>query len=403
MGTSAPTQIKGIRNINIFRGEIKMKEVGYYNGKIGPLEEMTVPMEDRALYFGDGIYEATCVANRVPFALDDHLDRMYNSLRLLEIPFHMERDQVKAELQKVIDAAEESPVQFLYWQISRGVCMRNHPFPDPEKSMDKPYKLISMEDIRFKLCNIKTLNLIPSVLANQRAVERGCDEAVLHRGSRVTECAHSNISMLKDGVLHTAPTDELILPGITRKHLLQLAREHDIPVVEKPFSMVELMNADEVIVTSSSALCMKAESIGMLPIYTGVKGEENQGLATGSENYWCINSKASDADKQATKDFLKWVVTSKTGIESLSSAMGFTTPFKSFSDVKSDNPLVQAAVEDQNSGKTAVSWNFTMMPSEEWKNQLGSALLEYAQGTGDWNAVKTAFVDGWKTEYDAAH
>ena len=199
-----------------------MKEVGYYNGKIGPLEEMTVPMEDRALYFGDGIYEATCVANRVPFALDDHLDRMYNSLRLLEIPFHMERDQVKAELQKVIDAAEESPVQFLYWQISRGVCMRNHPFPDPEKvkpslmiyvkphtmkSMDKPYKLISMEDIRFKLCNIKTLNLIPSVLANQRAVERGCDEAVLHRGSRVTECAHSNISMLKDGVLHTAPTD----------------------------------------------------------------------------------------------------------------------------------------------------------------------------------------------------
>ena len=148
---------------------------------------------------------------------------------------------------------------------------------------------------------------------------------------------------------------------------------------------------------------MKAESVGMLPIYMGAKGEENQGLATGSENYWCINSKASDADKKATKDFLKWVVTSKTGIEALSSAMGFTTPFKSFSDVKSDNPLVQAAVEDQNSGKTAVSWNFTMMPSEEWKNKLGSALLEYAQGTGDWNAVKTAFVDGWKTEYDAAH
>ena len=85
------------------------KNVGYYNGTIGPLEEMTVPMGDRALYFGDGIYEATCVANRVPFALDDHLDRMYNSLRLLEIPFTMERDQVKAELQKVIDAAEDSP------------------------------------------------------------------------------------------------------------------------------------------------------------------------------------------------------------------------------------------------------------------------------------------------------
>ena len=148
---------------------------------------------------------------------------------------------------------------------------------------------------------------------------------------------------------------------------------------------------------------MKADSLGMLPIYIGVKGEERQGLATGSENYWCINDKASDADKKATKDFLKWVITDKDGIESISSDMGLTTPFKTFSDVKSDNPLTQAAVEDQNSGKTAVSWNFTMMPSEEWKNKLGSALLEYAQGTGDWNAVKTAFVDGWKTEYDAAH
>lgn len=148
---------------------------------------------------------------------------------------------------------------------------------------------------------------------------------------------------------------------------------------------------------------MKADSLGMLPIYIGVKGEEKQGLATGSENYWCINDKASDVDKKATKDFLKWVITDKDGIESISSDMGLTTPFRTFSDVKSDNPLTQAAVEDQNSGKTAVSWNFTMMPSEEWKNKLGSALLEYAQGTGDWNAVKTAFVDGWKTEYDAAH
>ena len=257
-----------------------MKEVGYYNGRLGPLEEMTVPMGDRALYFGDGIYEATCVANRVPFALDDHLDRMYNSLRLLEIPFTMDRETVKGELQKVIDAAEETPVQFLYWQISRGACVRNHPFPPKEveptlliyvrphtmKSMDVPYKLISMEDIRFKLCHIKTLNLIPSVLANQRAVERGCNEAVLHRGSRVTECAHSNISILKDGVLRTAPTDELILPGITRKHLLALAREHGIPTDERPFSMVELMNADEAIVTSSSALCMRVESIDGIPV-----------------------------------------------------------------------------------------------------------------------------------------
>ena len=148
---------------------------------------------------------------------------------------------------------------------------------------------------------------------------------------------------------------------------------------------------------------MKAESVGMMPIYTGVKGEEKQGLATGSENYWCINDKASDADKKATEDFLSWVITSDTGKKSLSQDMGFTTPFKTFSSVKSDNPLVTDAMDDQKSGTTAVSWNFTMMPSEQWKNDLGSALLEYAQGTGNWDGVKSAFVDGWAKEYANAH
>lgn len=148
---------------------------------------------------------------------------------------------------------------------------------------------------------------------------------------------------------------------------------------------------------------MKAESVGMMPIYTGVKGEEKQGLATGSENYWCINDKASDADKKATEDFLSWVITSDAGKKAISQDMGFTTPFKTFDDVKFDNPLTEAAVEDQKSGKTQVSWNFTMMPSEEWKNKVGQALLEYAQGTGKWDAVKTAFVDGWASEYEASH
>lgn len=148
---------------------------------------------------------------------------------------------------------------------------------------------------------------------------------------------------------------------------------------------------------------MKAESVGVMPIYTGVKGEEKQGLATGSENYWCINDKASDADKKATEDFLSWVITSDTGKKAISQDMGFTTPFKTFDDVKFDNPLTEAAVEDQKSGKTQVSWNFTMMPSEEWKNKVGQALLEYAQGTGKWDAVKTAFVDGWASEYEASH
>ncbi|MCO6559284.1 MAG: ABC transporter substrate-binding protein [Bifidobacterium sp.] len=148
---------------------------------------------------------------------------------------------------------------------------------------------------------------------------------------------------------------------------------------------------------------MKADQVGMMPIYIGAPGEKSQGLATGSENYWCVNSKASAADQKATKDFLKWVITSKAGQKSISQDMGFTTPFKSFSSVKTDNPLVQAAMNDQKSGKQQVSWNFTMMPSEQWKNDLGNAMLEYAQGTGNWDKVKSAYVDGWAKEYKTAH
>lgn len=146
------------------------------------------------------------------------------------------------------------------------------------------------------------------------------------------------------------------------------------------------------------------EDLGMLPIYIGAEGEENQGLCTGSENYWCVNSKASEEDIQATLDFLNWVITSDEGRTSLSKDMGFVTPFTTFDEnYESDNPLVVAANEYIADGTTSVAWNFTTMPSEEWKNQVGSAMLEYAQGTGEWDAVQTAFVDGWAKEYAAAN
>ena len=141
----------------------------------------------------------------------------------------------------------------------------------------------------------------------------------------------------------------------------------------------------------------------MLPIYIGVEGEDKQGLCTGSENYWCVNNKASEEDIQATLDFLAWVVSSETGINSLTNDMGFVTPFTTFESVETSNPLVAAANEYLTNGTTSVTWNFTTMPSEEWKNGVGSALLEYAQGTGEWDAVVTAFVDGWATEYQAAN
>lgn len=143
--------------------------------------------------------------------------------------------------------------------------------------------------------------------------------------------------------------------------------------------------------------------MGMLPIYIGADGEENQGLTTGSENYWVVNSEASEADQKATKDFLNWVITSDTGRDTLTNTMGFVTPFKTFADYESSNPLVQADAAYTAAGKTAVTWNFTTMPSEEWKNTLGQAMLAYAQGTGDWDAVRAAFVDNWATEVELSN
>ncbi len=139
-------------------------------------------------------------------------------------------------------------------------------------------------------------------------------------------------------------------------------------------------------------------------IQGGADKEANQGLCTGSENYWCVNSKASEANIQATLDFLQWVVESDAGKNGLAKEMGFVTPFSTFTEeYLPANPLVAIADEYVKKGTVSVSWNFTTMPSEEWKNQLGSAMLEYAQGTGSWDAVVTAFVDGWATEYQAAN
>ena len=146
------------------------------------------------------------------------------------------------------------------------------------------------------------------------------------------------------------------------------------------------------------------DDLGMLPIYIGVEGEENQGLCTGSENYWCVNAKASEEDIQATVDFLTWCITSDEGRSAISKDMGFATPFSSFGDdYAADNVLVNEATKYVEDGKTSVTWCFTTMPSENWKNGVGSALLEYAQGTGEWDGVVTAFVDGWATEYAAAN
>lgn len=250
-----------------------MKRVAYYNEEIAPVEELKIPVLDRAYYFGDGVYDATSVANGHAFALEDHLDRFYNSCRLLEIPFDMDREVLAGELQKVIKEFD-GETGLLYWQASRGTAYRGHKFPVNVKPnlmimlnpinpapMSQKIKLITMEDTRYFHCNIKTLNLIPNVMAAEKAEAMGCDETVFHRGDRVTECAHSNVSIIKDGVLRTAPCDNLILPGITRKHMIAIAGELAIPVEEEPFTVAEMFDADEVIVSRSGALLHAAETI----------------------------------------------------------------------------------------------------------------------------------------------
>ena len=165
----------------------------------------------------------------------------------------------------------------------------------------------------------------------------------------------------------------------------------------------EMLNGEAVFFQNGSweygALSAKLsdDDMVMIPIYIGVGDEPNHGLCTGTENFWCVNKDAGEENVQATLDFLYWCVTSEEGTNALANDMGFVIPFKNA--VESSNLFVKQDAAYTAEGKTPVSWNFTTMPSEEWKNGVGSALTAYAAGTGDWDAVVTAFVDGWATEY----
>ena len=136
----------------------------------------------------------------------------------------------------------------------------------------------------------------------------------------------------------------------------------------------------------------------MIPIYVGAGDEANQGLCTGTENFWCVNKEASEADIKATLDFINWCVTSAEGTAAMANNMGFVIPFKAA--VESPNLFVKVDNELTAAGKTPVSWNFPTMPSEEWKNGVGTALTAYAAAPSDeaWAAVVSAFVDGWAAE-----
>ena len=243
-----------------------MENLGYYNGKYDLIENMMVPMNDRACFFGDGLFEVAYVRNYRIYALDEHMERMYECANTLGYNMPITKSEFCTLLYE-LSAKVDSPDQLLYWQVSRGTEMRSHA-PQSElvaniwvtirpKVMAAPYtpaKLITYPDTRFFHCNMKTLNLLPTVMASIAAKNAGADEAIFHRDGTVTECAHSNLCIIRDdGAIQTAPADNLILPGVTRAHMVRACKELSITCIEEPYTLEELMNAAEVVIVTSGA------------------------------------------------------------------------------------------------------------------------------------------------------
>ena len=255
-----------------------MKTFRILQWKIRRTGGMSIPMNDRVCWFGDGVYDAGPSRNYKIFAIDEHIDRFFNSAGLLDIEMPVTKEELKELLQEMVNKMDTGNL-FVYYQVTRGTGVRNHAYTKgpgnlwimlkPAEISDgiEPIKLITVEDTRFLHCNIKTLNLIPSCVATEKAKKAGCQEAVFYRaGGRVTECAHSNVHIIKDGKLVTAPTDNLILPGIARAHLISMCKKLGISVSETPYTLKELFEAEEVLVTSSSNLCLHACEIDGKPV-----------------------------------------------------------------------------------------------------------------------------------------
>lgn len=269
-----------------------MKTLGYYDGKIDELENMKVPMLDRACYFGDGIYDATYSRNKKIFAVDEHIDRFYHGLERVKIKFSMTKNRLRELLYELVGYTDDDEL-FVYWQVTRGEGIREHSYnddmtgklwvmlkPQPIVDMSQKIVLVTHEDIRYTLCDIKTLNLLPNVLFSQYAKERGAHECILHRGNRVTECAHSNVHIIKDGVLITPPADRFILKGVAREHLIKACNALGIAVKIHPFTLEEVYGAEEVIVTSSGSLCLQAQSVDGIAV-----GGKQQELIIALQSY----------------------------------------------------------------------------------------------------------------------
>ena len=239
----------------------------YLNGEYLPLEQACVPVLDRGFIFGDGVYEVIPVYNRKVFRLEHHLQRLNNSMRAVRLNNPFTDAEWSEIINNVIDRNDGGD-QSIYLQITRGVANRDHRFPGdvaptvfvmsnlfvmvPREQLEHGVSAITLDDIRWQYCSIKSIALLPNILLRQQAVEQGAAEAILIRDNEVTEGAASNVFIVKDGVIITPPKTDCLLPGITRDLVVEQAHEHDIPVKEIIIQQDDLLAADEIWLTSST-------------------------------------------------------------------------------------------------------------------------------------------------------
>jgi len=240
-----------------------MSGFAYYNGEFYPLDGLSIPITNRAFYFGDAVYEVFLGVGEAVYQCEEHISRLFSNLRKLSIPLLYNKEEITALISHTMKKSGIGE-SLVYLQVSRCAKERRHSAlntahdllitvsPYSLKPSEERISLITHDDLRYYYCDIKTVNLLPSVIASTEAEKAKADEAVLHRGDTVTECAHSNIAILKGNRLLTHPANNLILPGITRKNLLKACVKERVPFEERPFTVSEMMEADEIIVTSTT-------------------------------------------------------------------------------------------------------------------------------------------------------
>ncbi|WP_066311068.1 D-amino-acid transaminase [Bacillus sp. FJAT-29814] len=257
------------------------------NGDIVNRAEAKVDIEDRGYVFGDGVYEVIRVYNGKMFTVKEHLERFERSSANIGIHLPYDVEQITGMLEELVEK-NNLQLGIVYMQVTRGAAPRVHAFPDQNvtpaltaftREMPRPLaglangvKTILTEDIRWLRCDIKSLNLLGNILAKQKAAEQSCYEAIQHRGQDVTEGSSSNIFIVKNGIITTHQSDNLILKGITKDVILQLCSANNIPVEERTFTLDELAAADEVFLSSTTSEVMPIVELDGKKVGNGAPG-----------------------------------------------------------------------------------------------------------------------------------